>query len=129
MTDNFESTQRIPINELSVSVEKVKDEIRKVIVEISSNRLGAVAVISKGKLEGVITDGDVRRMLLNKKDIDQLRAKDIMTKNPKTADKDMMAVDALHLMKQFNISQLIILDKTKYLGMVHLHDLVREGIL
>lgn len=105
------------------------EEIRKVIVEISSNRLGAVAVISKGKLEGVITDGDVRRMLLNKKDIDQLRAKDIMTKNPKTADKDMMAVDALHLMKQFNISQLIILDKTKYLGMVHLHDLVREGIL
>ena len=105
------------------------EEIRKVIVEISSNRLGTVAVIDKGKLVGIITDGDIRRMLLDKKDIDSIRAKDIMNKKPKTADKDMMAVDALHLMKQYNISQLIILDKTKYVGVVHLHDLVREGIL
>ena len=105
------------------------EDIRKVIVEISSNRLGTVAVIDKGKLVGIITDGDIRRMLLDKKDIDSIRAKDIMNKKPKTADKDMMAVDALHLMKQYNISQLIILDKTKYVGVVHLHDLVREGIL
>ncbi|MEO8085664.1 MAG: KpsF/GutQ family sugar-phosphate isomerase [Bacteroidota bacterium] len=105
------------------------DDIRKVILEISSNRLGAAAVIEKGKLAGVITDGDLRRMLMNKKTIDGLCARDIMNKKPKRADKNMMAVDALNLMKQFNISQLLITDKNKYVGIVHLHDLVREGIL
>jgi len=105
------------------------DDIRKVILEISSNRLGAAAVVEKGKLTGVITDGDLRRMLMNKKTIDGLRARDIMNKKPKRTDKNTMAVDALNLMKQFNISQLLITDKNKYVGIVHLHDLVREGIL
>ncbi len=105
------------------------DDIRKVIVEISSNRLGAAAVIDKGKLIGIITDGDLRRMLMHKKTIEGLKARDIMTKNPKRTDKTTMAVDALSLMKQFNISQLLITDKKKYVGIVHLHDLIREGIL
>ena len=105
------------------------DDIRKVILEISSNRLGAAAVIEKGKLAGVITDGDLRRMLMNKKSIDGLKAKDIMNKKPKQADKNTMAVDALNLMKQYNISQLLITDRKKYVGIVHLHDLIREGIL
>ena len=99
------------------------------IVEISSKRLGAAAVLQKNKLVGIITDGDLRRMLLTGKSIDNMKAKDIMSVNPKTADKDMMAVDALNLMKTHNISQLIITDKGKYAGMVHLHDLVKEGIL
>lgn len=107
----------------------VGDDIRKVILEISSNRLGAAAVLNKGKLVGVITDGDLRRMLMDKKNIDGLKASDIMNRNPKCADKKTMAADALLLMKQHNISQLLITDKKKYAGIVHLHDLVREGIL
>ena len=105
------------------------ENIKKVIVEISSNRLGAAAVIDKGKLIGVITDGDIRRMLLNNKSIEGIIAKDIMNKKPKIVPKETMAVAALDLMKSHNISQLIIVDKKKYLGMVHLHDLLREGIM
>lgn len=105
------------------------ENIRKVIVEISSNRLGAAAVIDDERITGIITDGDIRRMLLNKKSIDGLKAKDIMSHKPKTLPKETMAVDALDLMKKHNITQLIITDKNKYVGMVHLHDLVREGII
>ncbi len=105
------------------------DNIRKVILEISSNRLGATAVVEKENLVGVITDGDLRRMMIDRKTFDELRAKDIMNKNPKRVDKNTMAIDALDLMKKHNISQLIITDKKKYLGIVHLHDLVKEGIL
>jgi arabinose-5-phosphate isomerase len=105
------------------------DDIKKVIMEISSNRLGAVAVLDNGKLTGIITDGDLRRMMMNKKNFDGLKASDVMSPDPKRAEKDMMAVDALNLMKQHNISQLIITDKEKYVGMVHLHDLVKEGII
>ncbi len=105
------------------------DDIRKVIVAISSNRLGAAAVISNGKVIGIITDGDLRRMLMKEKSMDGITASEVMSSNPKLAEKDMMAVDALNLMKQHNISQLIITDKEKYVGMVHLHDLVKEGII
>lgn len=105
------------------------DDIRKVILEISSNRLGAAAVIGQGKIAGIITDGDLRRMLLEGKSLQNIVAGDIMSTSPKTADKDMLCVDALSLMKQHNISQLLITDKQKYVGMVHLHDLVKEGIL
>ncbi len=105
------------------------ENIKKVIVEISSNRLGAAAVIKNNKILGVITDGDIRRMLLNQKSIEGIVAKDIMSLNPKTADKETMAVDALNTMKKHNISQLLITDKGKYAGIVHLHDLIKEGIL
>jgi arabinose-5-phosphate isomerase len=108
---------------------KPEEDIKKVIVEISSNRLGAVAVIAKDKLTGVITDGDIRRMLLKNKSIEGIKAKDIMNLSPKTVPDDTMAVDALHLMKKHNITQLLISNKGKYLGIVHLHDLLKEGII
>jgi arabinose-5-phosphate isomerase len=108
---------------------KLSDSIKNVIFEISSNRLGAAAVIDNGKLAGIITDGDLRRMMENKKSFDSLQAKDIMTVKPKTADQNMMAFDALQLMKKYNITQLVVTDKNKYLGFVHLHDLLREGII
>jgi arabinose-5-phosphate isomerase len=104
-------------------------DIRKVIVEITSNRLGAVAVVDGGLLSGIITDGDVRRMLLSKKKIDGLKAQHVMSVHPKTLDKETLAVDALTMMKEHNISQLIITDKGKYAGMIHLHDLIKEGII
>ncbi len=104
-------------------------DVRKVIVEITSNRLGAAAVVERGELCGIITDGDLRRMLLNRKVIDGLTARDVMSPAPKSMDKDTMAVDALLLMREHNISQLIITEKGKYVGMIHLHDLVREGII
>ena len=106
-----------------------EQDIKDVIVTISSNRLGAAAVVDKGKLVGIITDGDLRRMMLKRKSFENIHAKDVMNRKPKTVEKDTMAVDALALMKQHNISQLIITDKKKYAGIVHLHDLVREGIL
>ena len=105
------------------------DDIKKVIVEISSKRLGAAAVVSKGKILGIITDGDLRRMLLTKKSLEGILAKNIMNLKPKSTDKETMAVDALNLIKEHNISQLIIAEKGKYLGMIHLHDLIREGII
>lgn len=90
------------------------ENIKKVIVEISSNRLGAAAVIDKGKLIGVITDGDIRRMLLKNKSIEGILAKDIMNTKPKTVPMETMAVAALDLMKTHNISQLLITNKKKY---------------
>lgn len=103
-------------------------DIKDVILEISSKRLGATAVIDKGILKGMITDGDLRRMLLNKNNKAQF-AKDIMNKKPKTISADAMAADALVVMKQHNITQLVVLNKKKYVGIIHLHDLLREGIL
>lgn len=105
------------------------ESIVKVIIEITSNRLGAAVVIENGIIRGMITDGDIRRMLINKKSIDGLVAKDIMSQGPKSVPKETMAIEALDLMKKHNISQLIITDKEKYAGIVHLHDLVREGII
>ena len=110
-------------------VVKPSDSIQKVILEISSKRLGAVAVVETGKLKGIITDGDLRRMLekagLQKNTV----ASSIMNKAPKTIDSKEFAVDALKVMKQYNISQLVVTDKGRYVGFVHLHDLLREGIL
>ncbi len=104
-------------------------DIRKVIVEITSNRLGATAVVDGGLISGIITDGDLRRMMLDRKSIEGLKAKDVMGSAPKSVEKDTMAVDALALMRSHNISQLLITDKGRYVGMVHLHDLVKEGII
>jgi arabinose-5-phosphate isomerase len=103
--------------------------INEVILEISSKRLGATAVISNGKLMGIITDGDLRRMMQKNKNFEKVSAKDIMTKKPKSVTKDTMAIEALQIMKAGNITQLVVTDKTKFLGFVHLHDLLKEGIL
>lgn len=105
------------------------DSIKKVILEISSKRLGAAAVVKNKKLLGIITDGDLRRMLEKKTSFEGVNAKEIMTAHPKSVDKDMMAVEALQLMKKHNITQVVVVSKEKYLGFVHLHDLLREGIV
>ena len=108
---------------------KPTDSIQKVILEISSKRLGAVAVVETGKLKGIITDGDLRRMLEKNGLQMNTVASSIMNKTPKTIDAKEFAVDALKVMKQYNISQIVVMDKSRYVGFVHLHDLLREGIL
>ncbi len=107
----------------------VNDDIKSTIMEISSNRLGATAVIDNGKLVGIITDGDLRRMLEKNYSIETKRAGDIMTPSPCTIDKDTLVVDALSTMRKNNITQLLVVDGTKYVGVIHLHDILKEGIL
>lgn len=108
---------------------KPDDDLRKVIVEISTKRLGATGVVKDGQLLGIITDGDLRRMLMKTADLVGLTAKDIMTKNPKAIDQQALVVDALQLMRQYNITQLPVLCKHEYVGVIHLHDILKEGIL
>ena len=105
------------------------DTIHKVIFEISSKRLGATAVLNGDELTGIITDGDLRRMLENNKDISILKAADIMTKNPRTITSDTLVVNALSIMRENNITQLLVVDDNIYKGVIHLHDILREGIL
>jgi arabinose-5-phosphate isomerase len=104
-------------------------DIRKVIMEISAKRLGATAVIENGKMSGIITDGDLRRMLEKNDHLENVRAKDIMTVNPKTIQASSLVVEALAIMRKHNITQLPVLDNNKYLGVIHLHDILKEGIL
>jgi arabinose-5-phosphate isomerase len=106
-----------------------QDSLKSVIMEISSKRLGATAVIENNKLVGVITDGDLRRMLEKVNSIDSIKASDIMNKNPKQIDADELAVNAMRLLEQYSITQLVVTDKGKYHGFVHLHDLLKEGII
>jgi arabinose-5-phosphate isomerase len=104
--------------------------LNEVILEISSKRLGAAAVLDENEqLMGIITDGDLRRMLQLGGDFSTVHARDILSPQPKTIAPDALAVDALALMRQHSISQLVVLEAGKYLGMVHLHDLVREGLV
>ncbi|WP_299527749.1 SIS domain-containing protein [uncultured Lutibacter sp.] len=102
--------------------------IKDVIIEISKKRLGTTAVIENDKIVGIITDGDLRRMLKDNSDISHLMAKDIMSKNPKTIQVDEMAITALETMENNNITQILVENNTKYVGVVHLHDLLKEGI-
>jgi arabinose-5-phosphate isomerase len=108
---------------------KPTDELPQVIVEISAKRLGAAAVIEDGKLLGIITDGDLRRMLMKTSDLTGLKASEIMTANPKAIDHQSLVVDALQLMRSHNITQLPVLKDGKYVGVIHLHDILHEGIL
>jgi arabinose-5-phosphate isomerase len=103
--------------------------VLEVIMEISSKRLGATAVIGKGELKGVITDGDIRRMLQKNPDFSSLKAKDIMNAAPKSIEAEELAVNALNLMQSHNISQLIVTENGNYAGIIHMHDLIREGII
>jgi arabinose-5-phosphate isomerase len=108
---------------------RISSSIFDVIQEISSNRLGATVVLDKKKIKGIITDGDLRRMLQSAKDISKICAKDIMNSSPKTIDYKSKAVDALELMKKHNISQLIALKQDSYFGLIHVQDLIKEGIV
>lgn len=102
--------------------------LKDVIVEISSKRLGVTAVTDNNKLVGIITDGDLRRMLESGKPIDSITAQAIMTTCPKTISGDMLATKALQQMQNNNITQLIVAQNDTYLGVIHLHDLLKEGI-
>lgn len=103
--------------------------LKEVILEISSKRLGVTAVVDEEKLIGIITDGDLRRMLSREEDFQKLKAKDILTLNPKTLQNGAMAIEAAERMKELNISQLLITEGEKYLGVVHFHDLLKEGLI
>lgn len=104
--------------------------IKNTIVEMTSKRLGVTAVIGKDNaMLGIITDGDLRRMLEKGGDIDQFVAKDIMTPNPRAIEASALAVDALQMMRTHSITQLMVIDREEYVGIIHLHDLIREGLI
>jgi arabinose-5-phosphate isomerase len=108
----------------------LEQPLKEIIVEITKKRLGATAVVDNaGALRGIITDGDLRRMLEKNHVSEDLRAKDIMTSDPKTIETDELAINALDAMRKHEITQIIVVKEGKYLGMVHLHDLLKEGFI
>jgi arabinose-5-phosphate isomerase len=122
VSDLFKHNERPQVNESA--------GLKEVIVEISRSRLGATAVLDeKGSLTGVITDGDLRRMLEKDPRLDSITAMQIMTPSPKWIHPESLAVDALDLMRKHDITQLIVARDDNYLGIIHLHDLVREGLI
>jgi len=105
-------------------------KLKEVIIEISQKRLGATAVINtNNELEGIITDGDLRRMLGKINSLENISAKDIMTKNPKTIEPNELAVNAFEIMRQNNITSLVVCEQMNYLGIIHIHDLLKEGFV
>jgi len=103
--------------------------VKDVIIEISKKRLGTTAVMENDAIVGIITDGDIRRMLENNNDIHKLTAKDIMGNNPITIDSDTMAIKALDIMNKKDITQILVTKNNNYFGVVHFHDLIKEGII
>jgi len=122
------------VGELSDRNEKPKvredASLKELIVEISQKRLGSTAVVNDaGELVGVVTDGDLRRMLEKGATLDAVRAIDIMTHHPKTIETEALAAEALDLLRKYDITQLLVVNKGIYAGVIHLHDLIREGIM
>ncbi len=121
------------VNDLSSQNLKPKvgleSTLKEVIVEITEKMLGVTAVTDNDKIVGIITDGDLRRMLSKSDDLSGLKAKDIMSTNPRKITEDAMAVDAKEVMEEFGISQLLVEHNGAYAGIVHLHDLIKEGII
>ena len=122
------------VSDLYADNEKPKvlaeQSLKEVIVEMTAKRLGITAVVdADNKLLGIITDGDLRRMLEKSTAIDKTKAGDIMTDNPKTIGPDELAVDALDMLRKNEITQLAVTEQGKYLGIIHLHDLIREGLI
>ena len=108
---------------------KPNDIMTQAIIEISEKMLGAAAVIDNGKLVGIVTDGDLRRMLMKHPNIEAVHVNEIMTKNPTTIDKAAHAADALNIMQSKEISVLPVMENGKYIGMIHIHDIIKEGII
>lgn len=108
---------------------QVGDDMKSVILEISSKRLGATAVLDGQRLVGIITDGDIRRMLHREVPLQELRAVDIMTRDPLTVNCEILVADALDVMRKNNITQMLVMDDTTYVGVIHLHDILKEGII
>ncbi len=122
VADLFSENEKPWVNE--------EDTVDKVILEITTKRLGATAVVSeKNTIRGIITDGDLRRMLYSGKDSKGLKAKDIMGVKPKIIQANELAVKAFNLMEQNSITQLIVVDEDEYIGMIHIHDILKEGIV
>ena len=122
------------VNDLSVHNEQPKvvagTLLKDVIIEISKKRLGVTAVVNEtNELLGVITDGDLRRMLEKTTAIDSIKASEIMSPHPKTIEGDALAIDAMELMRNHNISQLLVTEGKQYAGVIHLHDLIKEGLI
>lgn len=108
----------------------LEDKIRTIILEMTSKRLGATAVLNPDNtVAGIITDGDLRRMLQKNESVEKLTAKDIMSANPKSINRDELAIHAFNKMESYKITQLIVTDNDKYAGMIHLHDILKEGIV
>ena len=106
------------------------DELKDIIIEISENRLGATVVCNDKKdIVGMITDGDLRRCFENNNEFSNLKAKEIMTQSPKKIDSQSLAYDAFKIMKSHNITQLIVVENDSYKGIIHLHDIIKEGIV
>lgn len=103
--------------------------IKKVIFEISEKRLGVTAVVENDQVIGIITDGDIRRMLNERDTFMELTARDIMTQNPKLISPTALVMDAFHIMEDFKITQLVVVDHGQYKGVLHLHDILKEGVL
>ena len=122
----------LKVNDLIDSAVKpmvsTNDDIKDVIIEISNKMLGITPVFSKDTIVGVITDGDLRRTLLNNQEISKLKAKDIMSTNPQIIDSKTLASDALEIMKKNKISQLIVTNNDSYIGVIHIQSLIKEGI-
>ncbi len=108
---------------------QIGDNIQTVIVEISKRRLGATVVMDGSLLAGVITDGDIRRLIERTTELKGITARDIMNANPKTIEADQLAVNAVEVMRTQKISQMIVVENEQYIGMVHLHDLNKEGLI
>ena len=108
---------------------KPDDSLATVIIEMTKKMLGAAIVTENGRIAGIITDGDLRRMLLKHPDIDSVKAAEIMTPNPKTIDENDLVADALQLMRHNSITQLPVLSQGNYVGVIHLHDILKEGVL
>lgn len=102
--------------------------IKEVIISVSGSKHGVTVVTNGDKISGIITDGDLRRMLLNNDDIDKLSAKDIMSKNPKHIEKEALAKEAMKILKKYNIGQLIVTENGRYHGIIDIHQLLDEGI-
>ena len=107
----------------------IESTIQQVIFEISNKRLGVTAVLDGSEIKGIITDGDIRRMLEKTTDLSSITAKDIMTVNPKSIEINSKVEDALNIMESFEITQLVVTDNNLYAGIIHLHDILKEGIV
>ena len=103
--------------------------IKKVIMEISEKRLGVTAVVDNNIVIGIVTDGDIRRMLNERDTFSDLTAKDIMTKNPKNINSNILVAEALSVLENNSITQLVVIDNDEYKGILHLHDILKEGIV
>ena len=128
MGPTLHKKQKCIVKNNEVPSVQIQDKVQKVIIEISKKRLGATAVLEGEKILGIITDGDLRRMLEKGVEIEKILAKDIMNNSPKSISSSALAIEALKIMEQHNISQLLVVENENYIGIIHLHDILKEGI-